>query len=391
MDEQYGTAESLFQIKDKIHTDCIVLSCDVITNYSLVNMMNIYRTRDPSLVTLFSDVNPTATTRCFGSSKSGRVEKDLIGLDIIPSTANDFNSISLSSGLDEHHRLVFFHSESDFGQSIPFSTEMILKTNSLSLISNYFDAHVYILKKSALDVVFSSEAGISSLKGEVIPFLVKQQFEQKELTEEHSENVNGMSLFERTALNFDLGSGAKGLFLKPKKSSPQSANCIANIMKATPTASVASGNTDVSSSGLFCIRSNSLSGFIESNKRIALENSTSITPQTPGGSSRGRNCINSLISDINTTVSANAHVIRSVIGANCCIHASVKIADSVVMDGVVIEEGVVLQATVVCADAKIGKKSSLERCLVSSGYKIHAESQFADEFLADGTEAEFVF
>ena len=370
MDEQYGTADSLSLVKDRIITNCMIVSCDVITNYPLINMINVFRRDDPSLVSLICTSNATSTTRCFGSSKSGRGEKDLVGLN---DDVMNGKNVDITVNLEEQKKLVFFHSESDFGQSIPFSSDMIKKCSDFSIITSYYDAHVYIIKKSALDSLFSDRS-ISSLKGEFIPLLVKKQFEEQQ------DMLKKKSAFEETAASFDLG--LTGLYFLPKNLC--TINCVANVVRTTNYSSTTNNATNVSSS-IFCIRSNNLSGFIEANKRIALESTGS------GMDVKARNSIHSLVGDKNTSIAINAHIIRSVIGSNCVVGAAAKITDSIVMEGVTIEDGVVLQATVVCSDAKIGKKSSLERSLVSSGYKVHPESQFVDEFLADGSETEFVF
>lgn len=378
MDEQTGTADSLFSIRHRIITDCIILSCDVVTNYPILNMINVYRRHDPSLVSLICTLNPTTMTRCFGSSKSGRGEKDLIGFD---DSEIHGCATSITCELEKQKRMVFFSSESDFGQSIPFSRDMITKCHDLSIHSSYFDAHAYIFRKNVLDLLFK-ERNIGSIKGEFIPHLVQKQFQ-----EEGEESVDNLSLFDKTALSFDIG--CSGLFFTRREGS--SINCIANIIQTTNYSNTSSHNSSSEvEPSIFCLRSNSLSGFIEANKRIALEASFPSVANSPL-TAKPRNCVNSLVSDKNTVVAVNAHVIRSVIGFNCVIGNSAKITDSVVMDGVTVEDGVVVQSTVICSDAKIGKKSSLERCLVSSGYRVHPESQFIDEFLADGSETEFVF
>lgn len=54
-DEELGTANSLKLLKDKIVSDCIIVSCDLITNLNLQSMTNFYRVNNASIVMLLSD------------------------------------------------------------------------------------------------------------------------------------------------------------------------------------------------------------------------------------------------------------------------------------------------------------------------------------------------
>lgn len=345
MDQQLGTAESLILAKDKLVSDLIVLSCDVVTDYPLNKLITLYRDQNPSLIALISTRNPTATTRSYGSSKN-RSEKDLIGV--------------------AGKRLVFFNSESDFGQSIPFSCSMIRKCGDIQIFSNYFDAHVYVFRKGVIDALVR-EGVITSIKGEFLPHLVGKQFldgnriaSGSQEAEEEESDVIEMAFKKLEPISGDR----TGLMLLPidQTEFPNSrTRCFVNV--------IGQG---------FCIRSNSLAGYMEANKVIAAGDSDKC---------KGRNFVNSILGQ-NSTCAENSHFIRSVIGANCSIKANVKVSDSVIMDGVTIEEGCVIQGSVICADARVGKKSSLERCLVSSAYQVHQQSQFVNEFLADGGEVD---
>jgi NDP-sugar pyrophosphorylase family protein len=70
-DDDFGTASALYLIKDKIFTDCIIVSCDLITNVNLQHMASIYRQNDASFLMLLYDIPeqhveypvPGATTR----------------------------------------------------------------------------------------------------------------------------------------------------------------------------------------------------------------------------------------------------------------------------------------------------------------------------------------
>ena len=341
IDKHLGTAESLAMAKERLTSDLIILSCDVVTDYPLVKLITMHRDQDAAMIALISTQNPTATTRAYGSSKN-RSEKDLIGVD--------------------GDRLVFFNSEFDFGQSIPFSASLLNRCSDMHIFSNFFDSHVYIFKKPAVDAMIR-EGVIKSLKGEFLPHLVGQQFGEDHVKEDEQEPVS--DTIERALARLEPSCGdRRGLMLQritDGKYPNGRTRCFLQVIRSG-----------------YCVRGNSLAGYIEANKAIASRESDQ---------RKGRNFVNSILGK-DSVCADSSHLVRSVVGANCRIKSNVKISDSVIMDGVTIEEGCVVQASVICADAKVGKKCSLERCLVSGGYQVHQQSQFANEFLADGGEVD---
>jgi translation initiation factor eIF-2B subunit gamma len=54
-DEEFGTAEALKMLKEKLIRDCMIVSCDLICNVNVQQMANFYRISDASLVMLLSD------------------------------------------------------------------------------------------------------------------------------------------------------------------------------------------------------------------------------------------------------------------------------------------------------------------------------------------------
>ena len=56
-DDDFGTASCLSVIRDRIKTDCIIVSCDLITNVNLQEMANLYRVNDASFLMLLYDIS----------------------------------------------------------------------------------------------------------------------------------------------------------------------------------------------------------------------------------------------------------------------------------------------------------------------------------------------
>jgi translation initiation factor eIF-2B subunit gamma len=81
--DDFGTANSLYLLKDKIIRDCMIVSCDLITNVSVQKMANFYRNNSASFVMLLSDnVDQYSELPATGTKGKYKFERDLIGLDM---------------------------------------------------------------------------------------------------------------------------------------------------------------------------------------------------------------------------------------------------------------------------------------------------------------------
>ena len=82
-EDDFGTANSLNLLKDRIKTDCIIVSCDLISNVNLQQMVNFYRLNDASFVMHLADnFDQIAELPIPGSKGKFEPECDLIGLDL---------------------------------------------------------------------------------------------------------------------------------------------------------------------------------------------------------------------------------------------------------------------------------------------------------------------
>ncbi len=54
-DDDIGTANSLYLLKDKLTKDCMIVSCDLISNVNIQQMASFYRINNASFLMLLSD------------------------------------------------------------------------------------------------------------------------------------------------------------------------------------------------------------------------------------------------------------------------------------------------------------------------------------------------
>lgn len=107
--DDYGTANSLFLLKDKIVRDCMIVSCDLISNVSVQKMANFYRNNSASFVALLSDnVEQYSELPATGTKGKYKCERDLIALDT------------------DTNRLLFFGAEAEI-EEVKFKSSLVNK------------------------------------------------------------------------------------------------------------------------------------------------------------------------------------------------------------------------------------------------------------------------
>lgn len=155
-DEDWGTADSLKHISNRLVTDLLVVSGDLITNVNVNNLLNLYRKHDAALATLFFDNGPEEWIELPGPKTKAKPDRDLVCID------------------KETQRLVFLASASDFEEQVTLPRVIIKKFGSISMYSRLLDAHLYVMKKWVIDYLVDADRFIS-VKGELVPYIVKKQ------------------------------------------------------------------------------------------------------------------------------------------------------------------------------------------------------------------------
>lgn len=155
-DEDWGTANSLKFISNKVTADLLVVSGDLITNINLNDVLNLHRKYDATLTSLFFNNGPEEWIELPGPKSKSKPDRDLVCID------------------KETQRLVFLASASDYEENVTLPRLLIKRFDSLSIFIRLLDAHVYVIKNWVVDYLVDSEKFIS-IKGELIPFIIKKQ------------------------------------------------------------------------------------------------------------------------------------------------------------------------------------------------------------------------
>ncbi|XP_069769182.1 translation initiation factor eIF2B subunit gamma-like, partial [Narcine bancroftii] len=235
------------------------------------------------------------------------------------------------------------------------------------------DAHLYCLKKWVLDFLVENKS-FTSIRGELIPYLVRKQFASPNTAQLSKDDVNeDLKITPKPKDIFSYVKEDDLLNLAREKSfwndhhgdmcdpyHGTKLRCYVHIME-----------------GGMCYRVNSLPSYIEANRQApkflsALsQEETLIHPwaQITDTYMVGADC---MIGSF-TEVAEKSSIKRSIIGASCTIKEKVKITNSVIMDYVIIEEGCCIQGSVICSRAVIEKGADLKDCLLGSGQRIDAK------------------
>lgn len=303
-------------------TDVLIMSCDTITDYPLVPLINDFRIHDATLTCLLAQAPEFSAIVGKAKDKS---EKDLIGLSD-----------------EDKSRIVFLNSEADFSENVSIKKSMIDQCPNFIINRNLLDAHVYIMKRWVIDYVVKHD--LSSIKGELLPLLVQEQF-----TRGRSELKESHKLSDREKLNetFEPMKGPlRGLFLQPMKGPLRG-----SFLERESDGRIICKSHMITHG--FCLRANNVTSYLEANKLVStnplLWNITpstitpsTITPSTITSSkitpSTMRSVSNSVVGK-ELSIGEKSTVRRCVIGKKSVIGSKAKLQDSVVMQESTVGDG----------------------------------------------------
>lgn len=145
-DSDYGTADSLRFVADKIKTDFLILSCDIVSNVSLYPLINKFRQHDASMAAMFFKSGFESDVTLPGPKTKHKPERDLIGVH--PDTK----------------RFLLLASTSDFEETMSVNAHLLRKNGKMTIYSRMVDSHIYVMKKWVLEflqkvIIFIKKVG----------------------------------------------------------------------------------------------------------------------------------------------------------------------------------------------------------------------------------------
>lgn len=347
-ESDFGTADTLRHISDKIRADPFIVPCDLVTNADLYPLVNKFREQNATLAALLLAGGQDSDVVLAGPKPKDKPDRDII-------------MTNLSTG-----RFVFMASMNDYENDIQLPTHLFRANGKVEVNTKLLDSHIYIMKKWVLD--FLAECNFASIKDKLVPYLLKKQMSRPPLvgrdTDKSDFNVNPQveDIFQFIPTSELEAKIADSTLYSANKCRHDRVSdlirCFA--VKAPPST--------------FGLRINNLKSFMAVNRKMTtfdwIPDLQLVAPTAKIDSTQVTDCS---FGDV-TQISAKTSLKNSIFGANSAVSNKVRISDSIVFNGVQIGEGVVLENCVIADKVKIEANCTLKNCVVGAGYVVEAGS-----------------
>lgn len=318
----FGTADALKHVREKIksNVDVLIVSCDVVSNVNLYPLLNIFRQHDASLaVQLFRNVH-VAGINVPGPKMKHKPDRDLIGVH--PDT----------------QRLLFLASTSDFDENLTFSSHRLRKNGEMVMYSNLVDSHIYAIKRWVLDFLCDDQASkenFSTIKGELLPYIVKKQMARPESSLSDKPTSEVVNIKSRDIFQFVASFECNQKIIETSVFNDSRSKSAYNSDQIRCYSVIAPKET-------FGIRVNNVMGYCTANKQafsilgnIQAEVKEYISPTATINSTQfSDNSVGE-----NSFVSEKTSIRGTIFGANCRVNEKTRISDSILMNNVTVEDG----------------------------------------------------
>jgi len=334
-DAELGTADSLRLVHEKLSGgDVMVVSGDLIMeedSQSLRGLVDLHRRKSAAMTCLLArqsyDLKTVSGSVPGAKTTKYKRERDLIGLK-------------------EDH-LVFFTAEADVeDEEVRVSTKVLQRVGNLTVSSNLVDAHVYILKKWICDYL-ASDNNISTIKGELLPILVRSQFSSPRTKGEGEEKS---CLVDFVVPEVKLASQTGLLY-----------SCHALTSQAT------------------CYRVNTMPAYWLCNTKLRQEDSRLDPSAVLGEKAALTQC--SVARDCN--IADKTTLTGATLGQGCKVEEKVRIINTVLMDNVIVKTGSVLEDCIVGDGCVISEKSAIRMSVLGRKQTTEPESKINFQLLLD--------
>uniref|UniRef100_A0A3Q3DW22 Translation initiation factor eIF2B subunit gamma n=3 Tax=Hippocampus comes TaxID=109280 RepID=A0A3Q3DW22_HIPCM len=366
-DEDMGTADALRHIQPKIKTDILVLSCDVITDVALHEVVDLFRAHDATLAMLMSKAHEfTETVPGQKGKKKAAEQRDFVGVD--------------QSG----KRVLFMANEVDLEDGLSIRKSILNKHPRMLIKTGLVDAHLYCMKKAVVDFLTDNKS-ISSVRGELVPYLVRKQFSKARSSPKPKDDTDEQSQTKSdNSPNNELLISSRDDRLLQLAQERSCWNDHHGDMSEAYHGGKLRCYVHIMDQGL-CYRVNTIAAYIEANRLVpkllfeepAVHPSAVISERCQMGS-------DSMIGAL-CHIADKTSIKRSTIGSSTTVKEKVRVTNSIIMHGVTVEEGCNIQGSVICSNAVIGRGSDLKYCLVGCGQRIEDAAERTNEVIV-GTD-----
>nr|XP_016941241.1 translation initiation factor eIF-2B subunit gamma [Drosophila suzukii] len=366
-DSDFGTADSLRYIYDKIKSDFLVLSCDLVSNVNLYPLINKFREHDAALALLLFPSGFESDVVMPGPKSKHKPERDVIGIHAAT------------------QRLAFLSAASDCEETLNIQRHLLQNRGRLDVYSRLVDAHVYVLKKWVIDYLRRKE-NISTFKGEFLPHLIKKQHSKRPLkvVQDTTSEVGVITKNEDNVLHYvphsilDQKITQTSLFNQSLSQNPYHGDVVRCYGIQAPKEAIG-------------VRVNNTLSFLAINRKLASiwnelcgEKHPLISPGALVKSTQTKE----IIAADNAKLSEKTSLNFSVFGPNCVINPKNIVANSLIMSNAIVEEGCNIDNCIIGHRAQVKSGSVLKNCIIGPNYVVeegtHSQAAHlsnADQFM----------
>ncbi|KAH8402333.1 hypothetical protein KR009_011428 [Drosophila setifemur] len=346
-DSDFGTADSLRYIYDKIKSDFLVVTCDLVSNVSLYPLINKFREHDAALALLLFPSGFESDVVMPGPKSKHKPERDIIGIHAAT------------------QRLAFVSAASDCEETLNIQRHLLKNRGRLDVFSRLVDAHVYVLKKWVIDYLHRKE-NISTFKGEFLPHLIKKQHAKRppKTVQDTTSEVGVVTKNEDNILHYvphttlDQKITQTSLFNQSLSQVPYHGDMVRCYAIQAPKEAIG-------------VRVNSTLSFLAINRKLASiwndlcgDSHPLISPGALVKSTQTKE----IIAADNARLSEKTSLNFSVFGPNCIINPKNIVSNSIVMSSATVEEGCNIDNCIIGHRAQVKSGSVLKNCIIGPNY-----------------------
>ncbi|KAK7440202.1 Translation initiation factor eIF-2B subunit gamma [Stygiomarasmius scandens] len=374
-DSNTGTCTLLRHFSSRISEDFVVLPCDFIPppSLSLHTILNKFRTESAS--------DGSIATACWFASSPP--DKNAI--------VEDWGTPPPPTPIiwdEKTGTLLYIDTADDFdhnSEDLELRMSLLSKYPRTNLSRKYQDSHVYVCRRSVLDLLHEKRH-FDSFREEFFPWLCKIQYQRvKREKYEYVLNPPTNAPTQTVALNhstLQIKLQEKAAFHSNKSGPSEPSSPVDSDSDIQPS-SLRVGIIIHRAEDGFATRVNTIHSLLDINRRV-LSQTTYSLPSDPKSRSlidqKAQISTDTIVGD-STQISERTTIKKSVIGKHCVIGKMVKIVGCVLLDHCVIEDGAKLDGCILGKGTKIGAKAEVSRCVTQAGYEVDAGETAKNEKL----------
>ncbi|CAF1284433.1 unnamed protein product [Rotaria magnacalcarata] len=359
--DELGTLDILRSCYSRIRTESICLfTCDLYGKVNLTPLINMFRVRDASICMLLLKTTTSSTTGKESLVQPGQKVKYTAEPEFytVDQSTNSVTSIRLKADLDEY---------------FPLKQNILAKYPRTIIRTDLVDAHLYLIKKSCLDIAICSK--YSSFRKEFLPKMIRQMATGQSLEVLISTTANKKMMIRQTTTDLDDHTDLSRLL--------EQYNCDNKQIR---------GGCYYSINETQVFRVKNVLSYLEANRQASSQ-ILSFTNEDITFKDRleqiqiSPDCV---VGD-GHEIGKRTTIKRTIIGKNCRIEDKCKIINCVLLENVYVKEGVTLQNSILCSRSTIGSKSEILNSIICSNQQVEGNRKLNGETVSPASHESDVY